>query len=185
MSKLSATFQIDLPGNLIVDLPKEETIICECQIDEFEITIQFSTSEKILTLEGRSATSFGYAKDSHTEHWIHPIEQVTVVVRKNESEEPPESPAMLGKYFEVRNKDYGNMAREVVNRLIRFFKFQLKTPYLQELSEFHQSFQNPTWTNETGRQIDKVLHTFIMKKIPGLCGELGVKRFRKESIICL
>jgi hypothetical protein len=85
-------------------------------------------------------------------------------------------------YFKQRIGQYGTAACEAVNRVIRFFKFEMKTPFLQELPSRHQSFQNAEWKDASGTLVGKGSPTLIAKGIPGLWGELGVQKLRDESV---
>ena len=84
-------------------------------------------------------------------------------------------------YFSERIRKYGAVAREAINRLIRFFKFKLKTPFLNELPNGHHCFENATWTDASGNEVGKGTVVFVAKGVLGLWGQLGVQKLAPES----
>ncbi len=133
----------------------------------------------------------GRSKNEDDEHWTYVLHYALVQVSKEEAEDPPVViPDEEGQrdyriqisYFSERIKAYGAAAQEAINRLIRFFKFKLKTPFLTELPIGHHSFKNAKWTDPSGNDIGKGPFVFVAKGVPGLWGELGVQKLMPESI---
>jgi hypothetical protein len=83
-------------------------------------------------------------------------------------------------YFDQRTKEFGAAAREAVNRLIRFFRYSLKTPYVEDVPVGHQCFRNARWTDERDREIGKGAMVVVAERTPGMHGELGVVRLTPD-----
>ncbi len=158
--------------------PEDETISSKCTIDGFDITIRLQCDSSVRS------------KEKDDEYSTYVLDRATVTVAKDEVEAPPEvipdgqgrrDYRVQSEYFKGRIKEYGSVAREALNRLIRFFKFQLYTPYIQEFPEKHNAFQNAEWTDSEGREAGKGGVSFIVKGIPGQWGQLGVQKLRLED----
>lgn len=122
-------------------------------------------------------------------YWTRSLHRAEVsVVREEEVEPPSVIPNEQGhldytvqsEYFAERIKEYAPVAQEAINRLIRFFKFRLHTPFLKELSLSHQCFQNAMWTDLSGKEVGKGSAVLVLQGTPGLNGELGVDKLRPE-----
>jgi hypothetical protein len=135
MSKLVAYFDVKLPGQcLIVSRVIQNPF--NCTINDFEITVHSFDLQSIM-------------KAVQDQHWTYVIKRASVKVARDEVEDPPPvipdeqgqlDYTVQGEYFSARIGEYGAAACEAVNRFIRFFKFQMKTPFLQELPSMHDSF---------------------------------------------
>lgn len=179
MVRLVAHFEVMLPGQCLVAWPEEKEIWSNCTIKEFDVSVQFIVDP---------SHKFKHKDD---ELWTYIIHHILVRVSREEDEAPPivipDEKGILdyriqGSYFSERKKEYGAVAQEVVNRLIRFFKFKLKTPYLTELLILHNDFQNAKWTDQSGNEIRTGGATLVVRGVPGLRGELGVQKLMPESI---
>ena len=85
-------------------------------------------------------------------------------------------------YFEKRTDQFAKIAREAINRMIGFFRFSLHTPLLRESSADHQCFRNPDWTDQDDKIIGKAQLVFVVERVPGLWGELGVKKLTPDRL---
>jgi hypothetical protein len=67
------------------------------------------------------------------------------------------------------------VAVEGVNRVIQFFKYEMKTPHLRELRVQDSQFQNPRWTDSGGKEPDSGILELSVRLLtppgPGLLGE--------------
>jgi hypothetical protein len=124
------------------------------------------------------------------QHWTYVIKRAVVKVARDEDEDPPPvipdeqgqlDYTVQGEYFSNRIGAYGAAACEAVNRFIRFFKFKMKTPFLQELPSTHDSFRNAEWRDTSGALVGKGHLVYVAHYVPGLRGELGVQKLRQES----
>jgi hypothetical protein len=179
MSRLVANFDIKLPGLCLAAWPEDDEICFNCTINEFEVTVHLVKD------------SSGRSKGADDKHWTYVIDRALVKVARDEIEDPPAVvSAEKGRrdytvqtvYFSQRIEQYGMVAREAINRLIRFLKFRLRTPFLQELPPSHHSFRNADWTNSCGKEAGKGSIVFVAKPVPGEWGQLGVQKLKPESV---
>lgn len=182
MITLVANFNIEFPGVLFFKWPENEEIIFNFSIDEFSIKIQFIPD------------SNSRSKDKDDEDWSYYIKEGLIQVSKMEEIGPPvvnpdengiRDYSIQSEYFSKRIIEYGAIAQLFTNKLIDFFKFNMKTPYLYKLHGGHECFQNAKWTDDSGKEIGKGTTVFVAKRRPGVWGELGVKKFTPESISSL
>src|SRR5947208_4617394 len=126
MVRLVAHFEVDLPGQCLVAWPDDCPLSFTCTIDTFDVSI---------SLIGHDHWRM---KRKDENNWTQALRAALVKVSREEIEQPPpvrpdDSGAMdytiQFDYFERRKKEFGVAAREAVNRLIRFFRYSLRTPY--------------------------------------------------------
>jgi hypothetical protein len=180
MSCLFADFSIELPGLCFAVWPKDDEICFNCTINEFEATIHLVRD------------SSGSSKDADDEHWTYVIDRALVKVARDEVDDPPpvvsdekgqRDYTVQTEYFSQRTEAYGVVAREAINRFIRFFKFRLRTPFLQELPPRHHSLRNANWTSFSGKKVGRGPMVFVAKSAPaGLWGQLGVQKLKPEAV---
>ncbi len=179
MSKLFAHFEVDLPGQCLVTWPEDQDIRLDCAIGEFDVAMQLvvDSSER--------------AKKTNDAHWTYVLRRVLVSISKDEVELPsaviPDDKGrkdytIQAAYFDQRIEQYGDVACKAINRLIRFFKFHLKTPFLMELPSQHRVFQNAKWTDHLGNIVGKGPVVFVSNGVPGRMGQLGVLKLGPESL---
>jgi hypothetical protein len=179
MIRLVAHFNVELPGHCLVVSPAIRQIPLGCTINGFEVNINIPIND-LTTI----------AKAANDPHSTYVLERFVVKVARDEDEAPPPvrpdaegqlDRTVQSEYFSQRIGEYGTAACEAVNRLIRFFKFELNTPFLHEFSASHQSFQNAEWRDESGTLVGKGRPAFVDQRVPGLWGELGVQKLRREA----
>ena len=177
MLRLVAHFDVDLPGRCLVAWPDDQPLLFTCMIDTFNVSIN---------LIGHDHWRMKRKDESN---WTQALRAALVKVSREEVEQPPPvHPDERGTmdytvqfdYFERRKTEFGLAAREAVNRLIRFFRYSLRTPYLEDLPADHQCFRNPRWTDEHGREVGKGGMEVVAESTPGLHGELGVERLTPD-----
>ena len=68
------------------------------------------------------------------------------------------------------------MAIKVANRVIRFFRYVMNTPQLREFANQNAEFQNPVWTDENGKELNRYMKELSVRFLrpPGteLLGEM-------------
>ncbi len=180
MTRLVANFDIELPGLFLTAWPEDDEICFDCTINEFKVTVHLVKD------------SSGRAKGAHDNYWTYVIDRALVKVARDEVEDPPpvvsdekgqQDYTGQTEYFSQRTEEYGVAAREAINRLIRFFRFRLRTPFLQELPPRHHSLRNANWTNSSGMKVGRGPTVFVAKSAPaGLWGQLGVQKLKPESV---
>ncbi|MFH0957790.1 MAG: hypothetical protein V1897_03720, partial [Pseudomonadota bacterium] len=175
---ITANFTVDLPGNCLVTWPEDEKIILETTINEYDVKVNF-------ILDNRKAKLAG------DEHWTYILNQMQVSVSREEKECPPsvisgsngqKDYSSQQPYFDKRLSDYSKVASEASNRIIRFFKYQLYTPFLRELPPDHYCFRNAKWINIEGNVAGRGTETIVARGIPGLHGQLSVSKLSKGNV---
>lgn len=170
MSKLVAHFEVDLPGLCFVACPENQDILLNCAIEEFDVAM-------------RLIKAYGAMRPNDV-HGTFAIRRVSVSVSKNENDfQPTGIPNDISSFFNTPQATYFRLtACEAVNRLIRYFKFQLKTPFLRELPPHHKAFYKALWTDNLGTEIGKDPASCFLSANLGINGELGVLKFCPESV---
>jgi hypothetical protein len=171
MPKLVAHFDIEMPGQCLVAWPGDQEMRFSCSIDSFEIDVRL-TPDQSWSLQGKD-----------DEFKTRVIERVVLLVSRLEEELPPRvAPRDNGTmdytiqhdYFKARSPAFEAAAREAINRLIDYFRFQLNTPLLRPISPRNFSLINPEWKDEDGRIVGKAGSIIAVERTSGLHGELGV-----------
>lgn len=162
-----------MPGQCLSALPESNGSTFQVRIEGFDVAIMLMTN--------RSSRS----RSASESNWTSVIERAFVSVSREEIELPPpvhsDSRGVLdyriqAEYFSERTERFASAGRAAINRIIKFFRFSLNTPLLQELPASHQCFHNPKWTNEQGEIVGKATHVFVLQGVPGLWGELDVEK---------
>lgn len=87
------------------------------------------------------------------------IDAIDICVERIEVDSPPDicvnmdggrDVSGLGKYLEDKFNDFGEVAVVYYNRLVRFFRSELRMPLLAEIDFHHESIQNPRWSDGEG-----------------------------------
>ncbi len=112
------------------------------------------------------------------------IEKIQLRVVRDEESEPPSVPrtesggedfGARSQWFSERKNDYVETALAILNRLIRFFKFRMKSPHLHEFSGHEDCFMNPIWRDENDESLQPGILEFSSRIIsapgPVLRGE--------------
>lgn len=170
MTRITARFVVDLPGELLVAWADDEAIVLEQEIDEADVAIEFVT---------KGAGSRKVAGDRYQRFGIH---QVYVYVTQEEDESPPKIKiderggsdlTDVSRYFSERRATYGDVAWRATNRMLRYFKFDLRTPNLFDISREHDCFKNAKWTDDAGNDYGDGGIAFGTVYSPGREGWLG------------
>ncbi len=179
MFQLVAHFKGSLGGQCLVAWPEDGSVRFDTKIDTFDIKAQLiSTSGSRWKKSDELYSTSGY-------------DQVLLQVAGEEPEEPPRAmPDDKGRidytknieFYGERAEKYRDAARSCVNRLIRFFKYRLKTPFLKELPPFDNSFVIEQWTDQLGHVLHKGPYIYTVKMTPGLWGGIGVGKLDPSSI---
>lgn len=149
MHRLTATYKIELPYQLRIRRSKEDPLRYNAFIEEFDV-------EVALVCDG----DVGY-KEKDDLHFTRTVTQIDVSISRDEDSAPPDViVSEIAKrdfrdrapWFEKRLNEYRLIAIEAANRVIRFFRYEMRTPNLPEFTGGDE-FLNPHWTNETGKEI--------------------------------
>jgi len=175
MPKIVANFNIGLPGLCIVSLPEVEEISIKCTIADFEVNVDLHSD------------SFFQSGEDDGKYWTYAFNRAVVRVIRDEKDAPPlkeEGKLLQSQYLSQRSGEYGEAAREALNRIIKFFKYKLRNPFLQEFQPGHRSFADgyAKWSELSGNILGEAIRTFVYERVPGESGELSVKKLRPELI---
>src|SRR5437867_1346641 len=144
MRKLIAKFEVRLPNRFLVNRSENDALCYQAQIEDFDISIS------LIPEKGWQA------KFANEKHYSFGISKALVSVGHDEPVKPPpvrttekggKDYTVQEKYFSERLPKYRKIAATGLNRVIRFFKYRLRNPLLQELSPHNQDYQNPEWTD--------------------------------------
>jgi len=177
MLRLVAHFEVGFPGQCLVAWPDDRPLYFRCTIDRFDVSINLV------------AHDHWRVKRKDEDNWTRALRAALVGVCREEIEHPPavlpdENGTMdytiQSDYFERRRTEFGAAACEAVNRVIRFFRYSLRTPFLEDVPETHPCFSEPRWTDEHDREVGKGDMLVVAEHTPGLHGELGVGRLTPD-----
>jgi hypothetical protein len=151
--RLTATWKVNLQHRLWVTRPLENVV------PDPEFAAVFDGSEVKVTLHLEEWPSKISEKRGIT---IRPVTRLSVSVSRSESIElmnivpvPPvesEEHVAWGKTHLVREEKYRTAALEILNRLIVYFKYVLRTPLIEKLTLF--SLPVPEWRDENGDVVE-------------------------------
>jgi hypothetical protein len=104
---------------------------------------------------------------------------LTITVSHPDTEPYPEEHAERVAYIQPRLTAYAGVAAVITNRLIRYFKFKLGNPLLQEITPEHFIYSNPQWMDECGTLLARAIMHFQSQGPVGLryYPGLGIKVF--------
>jgi len=149
MYRLTATYKIELPNQLRVKRSKDDPLRYTAVIEEFDV-------EVVLVCNG--GASFKAKGDLYE---TRAVTRIDVSISRDEDSAPPDVPVRVtgsrdftdrASWFSKRRDEYRRIAVEAVNRVIRFFKYEMKTPSLQEFSVNNNAFCKPQWINISGKE---------------------------------
>lgn len=93
------------------------------------------------------------------------ISRLNISVSHPETEPYPEGVDARYSYIEPRLEAYASVAANVTNRLIKYFKFTLGNPLLQEIATLDLKVSDPEWTDENGNPLPRAL-SIIRSQLP-------------------
>ncbi len=155
MSRVTAIYEVEISRGLRVKRAESEELNYQTRTDDFDVGV-------VLLCNGGGSFK---AKDD--QHATRLIEKIRLRVMRDEESEPPPIPineaggrdiSERAQWFDGRRGEYKHAALTILNRLIRFFKFRMKSPYLHEFIGHEECFQNPTWEDENGASLDSGIH---------------------------
>lgn len=179
MYRLAAKFDIQLPSALLIQRDESEKICYEIPIENFDVEVSLTPFEK-----------GDKQKHKDEQYYSFGITRVFIKVTGNEEVEPP--PVTLTKeggkdyshqalYCLERAPKYQKIALTAVNRLIRYFKYELQNPLLYELFLHDKQFSTPEWFDQNGEEIGKYVHIRV-ESIPGLMpNSYSAKKLTKKD----
>ena len=144
--KLSAKFEIKPIGHLLfmADKDSDTSVSFEMTYDDFNINLTF-IFDKRGGVRAQSESRFTYASND-----------IKITVSREESEELPSiEDKDYWRYFGDRINAYTDATIYALNCFIRFFKYKLGNPLLNDITQFEYSdLDNPIWEDSSGAQLD-------------------------------
>jgi len=163
MYRLTATYRIELPNWLRVKRAEDDLLRYTAVVEGFD-------TEVILVRNGGASI-----KKEGEKHEVRAVTRVDVSVSRDEDSAPPGVPVNekggrnftdRAPWFDEREPEYRRVAVKAVNRVIHFFKYEMKTPRLREFSMHDAQFNNPEWTNKDGEKLQSGQVTFTSSILP-------------------
>lgn len=171
MPILTARFCIEVPSPCLLQLPEGETPEVVTTYDSFHVVAKLVSAD-----HWRSKTH------GDTD-WTTGLGELQIEVSRDEPDSPPSvivTPddgrdfTLQSDYLRPKKPEYQVAAREVANRILKFFQYSLFTPLVRQIPTWDSSLHNPTWFDTNGN-IFKGDITITAEPITGRRGELGVR----------
>jgi hypothetical protein len=107
------------------------------------------------------------------------ISRLEISMSRPETESYPEGVDERNAYLTPRLETYACVAAIIINRLIRYFKFTLGNPLLQEVTPQNLIASNPEWTDENGTSLRPATVYVVAEGFAGLrySPAFGIKAF--------
>ncbi len=166
MSRLTAIYEVEISRGLRVKRAESEELNYQTRTGDFDVNV-------VLLCNGG-----GSFKAKNDQHETRLIKKIHLRVMRDEESEPP--PILVNEaggrdiserreWFDGRRDEYKRAALKILNRLIRFFKFRMKSPNLHEFIGHEECFKNPKWEDENGGSLySGILElTVVMISLPG------------------
>jgi hypothetical protein len=85
-------------------------------------------------------------------------------------------------YLRERLPAYRKTARDVVNRVLRFFQYRLHTPLVRPISPWEQALHNPIWYDDALVELPARMFTVIFQPMLGSDGALDVRNLTPNDL---
>lgn len=150
-SQLTATYEIELSRAFRVKRAEGDELRYEARIGEFCVSV-------VLVRNGGARYR---GPDDQYETSL--AKKVQLHVTRAEGSKPPPTPRNAkggrdvgerAEWIREREDGYRDAAVTALNRLIRFFKYTMKTPQLSQFSEHEDCLLNPDWYDEDHNKLD-------------------------------
>lgn len=173
MPTLTAKFSIDLSAACLVAWPEELPAEFNLTLDAFDICL------RIRPVDGQRM------KHKDDPDWTSVIYSLELDLSRDEAETPPAAIATAdGKkdltvqsmFLRERLPDFQATALDISNRFLRFFQYTLNTPLIRPIPGWAHELSNPIWYDSSGAELRGGTATVIAEPVPGIRGELGVKK---------
>ena len=173
MPRLSAKFTLELSAPCLIAWPEEEAPRVTAPYDGLQVETRL-----VLAQDWRSK-----AKDDPD--WTTTIYAIELTVSADELDSPPDvikTPdnqrdlRPQQEYLDAKLPKYQAAAIEISNRVLHFFQYRLFTPLVRPIPTWDQALHNPTWFDADGQELSGGTRTIVAQPVPGLRGELGVRK---------
>lgn len=158
--KLTANFTVKLSNPFFLSGPVRD-ISFRINLDGFQDEVTLIRMER------------GHEYKIPEEEW--PTYCVDKIIFSVTGEEDVALPAKynpkIAEYFDKRIEKYVDHATLIVKKIIIFFKYELRNPLLNPDELDISGLNNPTWTDESGKEIDPYRRCFVVERIAGFAPE--------------
>lgn len=179
MRKLYAVFKINLPTRVLVRWPDDQSIDFRTAHGSFDVEL------KLLPQNGPKG------KQARQPYWTKFVDKISIKVGQSENEKVPDiiinekgntDLSKRSPYFDERLPEYRSVAFCIYKRFIKYFKYVLKNPLLDELKYREEDFANPIWFDENGSELRSGTIKLFSKLIPGMSGDehFGIRSFSPD-----
>jgi hypothetical protein len=166
MPLLSAKFVIPMTAPCLTDWP---------QAQDVEVTVKNGDFDARVRLVPERA-----GVPQHQQTCIRRLTALEIMVTRNETDAPPDVVIADGRenataqmsYLRERLPAYGDTAVLVVNRLLEYFRYRLRTPLTYPVQGWEQALHNPTWYDANNQRLRGYTLTIVVRPIPTAIGKL-------------
>lgn len=182
MYRLTATYNIELPYPFRIRRSEEDPLRFRTVIEEFDVEVV------LVCYDGARY------KEKDDLYFTRIVTHIDVSISRDEDSAPPDVIVSekgtrdfrdRAPWFENKMDEYRLISIEAANRVIRFFRYEMRTPNLQEFTGGDE-FLNPYWTNENGEEIEpgiiKINAGVIRSRGPLLLGEKDFTESEDERL---
>jgi Apea-like HEPN len=176
---LSAKFILEVNSPCLLVWPDGQTPELVATLGAFHV------ATKLLSVE------HWRTKGKDDVNWTTGLSELEIEVSRNEVDTLPDLIVMpdgktdltvQSEYLRSRLPEYQAAAREIANRILRFFQYSLLTPQVRQISTWHQSLHNPTWFDTNGQELPGGTHTVMAQPVPGMWGGLGARKLTPTEL---
>lgn len=175
---LTARFCIEVSSPCLIQWPEGEIPEVVTTFDSFHVVVKLVSAE-----HWRSKTHGDL-------NWTTGLSTLQIEISRNEPDSPPDvivTPegkrdlTLQGEYLRPKQGEYQAAAREIANRILRFFQYTLSTPSVKQIPKWDQALCAATWWDACGREVRGDV-IFAVEPIPGRRGEMGVRKFTPAEL---
>ena len=158
MIRISAKYIFDLPVHFLIKGERDSKSTSWCfDIDGSKVEmVVFHQKDGSVRAQGESLHTFSAMR-------------VEITVSREHENLPVQGTREWEEFFWAAEDEYTQIAKIALNRVIRYFKYKLGNPLLNDLSftEDHL-FYNPKWFKETGEELVSGIHNYYGQHSPAL-----------------
>jgi hypothetical protein len=176
MVMLSGKQSIDLSPDLLVELQGSEGFNVEYSIDGYLVKANFNINHDL-----------GSAINTNTGLGLYRVDKIEIIVSK-EVDSTPDIPltedgakdfTTLHPYFNEHRPEYSIVIRKAFKGILRYFKYALNQPFLDDVAFKNNKFSNIQWFDDTGNEYGSLVIS-ITSTFPSVNESVDVKPYREE-----
>lgn len=171
MGYLKALFKVNLPGNLLMRMPMASMPLylaeprpLEFTLEGFDVQLRFKQVMPVVN-EGEGTNWNGVGSKVHLTLGRHEQSEPPPIIQ---SADGVRDTTVQAHYFDALLPEFRQVAVVCLNRLILYFKFELRNPSLRTINESFQDLQNPEWFLSDGKTVAMGSRTLMVPGVPGL-----------------